>query len=162
MLCHIAASFSRLSCFAFKPAANTACGIQDMTFIQGPGMGLDLRVCRRTPSWARERAFFRLTKTAKQAMFVISSIQPDAVRRKKGRSKPDRVFRQAPRASMKHVSPNIDRNTFPPRAPKRAYLLIRAIYLNHWKTCSLVFQSLPIQEAHVRISYRHPSSSSLT
>ncbi|MCF7974238.1 MAG: hypothetical protein K9N55_10515, partial [Phycisphaerae bacterium] len=40
--------------------------------------------------------FFRLTKTAKQAMFVLSSIQPDAGRRKKGRSKPDRILRQAP------------------------------------------------------------------
>jgi len=40
--------------------------------------------------------FFRLTKTAKQAMLVLSSIQPDVARRKKGRSKPDRVLRQAP------------------------------------------------------------------
>jgi hypothetical protein len=38
-----------------------------------------------------------MAKTAKQAMLVLSSIQPDAVRRKKGRSKPDRVLRQAPR-----------------------------------------------------------------
>ncbi len=47
---------------------------------------------RRRPE--REQ-FFRLTKTAKQAMFVLSSIQPDAGRRKKGRSKPDRAFRQS-------------------------------------------------------------------
>jgi flagellar basal body rod protein FlgG len=54
--------------------------------------------------------FIRLTKTAKQAMLFLSSIQPDAGRRtaaaalirqqmeqfkKKGRSKPDRVFRQS-------------------------------------------------------------------
>jgi len=40
--------------------------------------------------------FFRLAKTAKQAMLVLSSMQPDVARRKKGRSKPDRVFRQSP------------------------------------------------------------------
>jgi len=39
--------------------------------------------------------FFRLEKTAKEAMFVLSSMQPDAARRKKGRSKPDRVFRHS-------------------------------------------------------------------
>ena len=39
--------------------------------------------------------FFRLAKTAKQAMFVLSSMQPDAARRRKGRSKPDRVFRHS-------------------------------------------------------------------
>ena len=41
--------------------------------------------------------FFRLAKTTKQTILVLSSIQPDAVRRKKGRSKPDRILRQAPR-----------------------------------------------------------------
>ncbi len=41
----------------------------------------DLGVCRRTPSSAREREFLRLVKTAKQAMLVLSPIQPDAVRR---------------------------------------------------------------------------------
>ena len=39
---------------------------------------------------------FRLAKTAKQAMLVLSSMQPDAARRRKGRSKPDRVFRHSP------------------------------------------------------------------
>jgi len=47
--------------------------------------------------WPESEAFFRLAKTAKQAMLVLSSIQPDAGRRKKGRSKPDRILRQAPR-----------------------------------------------------------------
>jgi len=47
---------------------------------------------RRRPE---SEQFFRLAKTAKQAMFVLSSIQPDAARWKKGRSKPDRVFRQS-------------------------------------------------------------------
>ncbi len=44
--------------------------------------------------------FFRLTKTAKQATLVLSSMEPDAARRKKGRSKPDRVLRQAPRPAV--------------------------------------------------------------
>ena len=48
---------------------------------------------RRRPESER---FFRLAKTAKQAMLVLSSIQPDAARRKKSRSKPDRVLRQSP------------------------------------------------------------------
>ena len=39
--------------------------------------------------------FFRLAKMAKQATLVLSSMQPDAARRKKGRSKPDRVFRHS-------------------------------------------------------------------
>jgi hypothetical protein len=47
---------------------------------------------RRRPE---SEQFFRLATTAKQAMLVLSSIQPDAARRKKGRSKPDRVFRQS-------------------------------------------------------------------
>ncbi len=47
---------------------------------------------RRRPE---SEQFFRLTKTATQAMFVLSAIQPDAGRRKKGRSKPDRVFRRS-------------------------------------------------------------------
>ena len=47
---------------------------------------------RRRPESER---FFRLAKTAKQAMLVLSSMQPDAARRKKGRSKPDWVFRQS-------------------------------------------------------------------
>jgi hypothetical protein len=34
-----------------------------------------------------------MAKTVKQAMFVLSSMEPDEARRKKGRSKPDRVFR---------------------------------------------------------------------
>ena len=41
--------------------------------------------------------FFRLTKTPQQAILVLSSIQADAVRRKKGRSKLDRILRHAPR-----------------------------------------------------------------
>jgi len=53
------------------------------------------RLCLKTPSWARERAVFRLTKTAKQAILVVSSMEPDAVRQKTSRSKPDRVFRQS-------------------------------------------------------------------
>jgi type II secretory pathway pseudopilin PulG len=48
---------------------------------------------RRRPE---SEPFFRLAKTAKQAMLVLSSIQPDAARRKKGRSKPDRILRKAP------------------------------------------------------------------
>ena len=46
----------------------------------------------RRPESAR---FFRLAKTAKQAMVVLSSIQPDAARRKKSRSKPDRGIRHS-------------------------------------------------------------------
>jgi len=51
---------------------------------------------RRRPE---SEQFFRLAKTAKSAEggLVLSSIQPDAARQKKGRSKPDRVLRQAPR-----------------------------------------------------------------
>ncbi len=49
---------------------------------------------RRRPE---SEPFCRLAKTAKQAMLVLSSMQPDAGRRKKGRLKPDRVLRQAPR-----------------------------------------------------------------
>ncbi|MCH7917850.1 MAG: hypothetical protein IIC50_07670 [Planctomycetes bacterium] len=47
---------------------------------------------RRRPE---SEPFFRLAKTEKQAMFVLSSMQPDAARREKGRSKPDRVFRHS-------------------------------------------------------------------
>ena len=47
---------------------------------------------RRRPE---SESFFRLATTAKQAIFVLSSMQPDAARRKKGRSKPDRVFRHS-------------------------------------------------------------------
>ena len=57
--------------------------------------GQKTRLCRKTPSSARERAVFRLAKTAKQAISVLSSMQPDAVRRKISRSKPDRVFRHS-------------------------------------------------------------------
>jgi len=39
--------------------------------------------------------FFRLAKTAKQAILVLSSMEPDAAGRKKGRSKPGRLFRQS-------------------------------------------------------------------
>jgi hypothetical protein len=49
------------------------------------------KLCRRPE---REQ-FFRLPKTAKQAISVLSSMQPDAGRRKKGHSKPDRVFRHS-------------------------------------------------------------------
>ena len=45
---------------------------------------------RRRPE---SEQFFRLAKTAKQAMLILSSIQPDEARRKKGRSKPDRILR---------------------------------------------------------------------
>ena len=45
--------------------------------------------------WPESEQLFRLAKTAKQAMLVLSSMQPDAARRKKGRSKPDRVFRHS-------------------------------------------------------------------
>ncbi|MCH7917530.1 MAG: hypothetical protein IIC50_06050 [Planctomycetes bacterium] len=65
--------------------------------------------------WPESEQFFRLAKTAKQAMLVVSSMQPDAARRttaaalirqllrqqqikrfkKKGISKPDRVFRHS-------------------------------------------------------------------
>ena len=69
-------------------------------------------VCRRIPSSARERVFFRLAKAMKQAMLVLSSIQPDNSGcldptvaekqlikqfKKTSRLKPDRVLRQAPR-----------------------------------------------------------------
>ena len=67
---------------------------------------------RRRPE---DEQFFRLAKTAKQAMLVLSSMQPAAARwttaaalirpllrqqqikrfKKKGRSKPDRVFRHS-------------------------------------------------------------------
>ena len=40
--------------------------------------------------------FFRLAKTTKQAMLVLSSMESNAARGKKGRSKPDRVFRHSP------------------------------------------------------------------
>jgi hypothetical protein len=53
------------------------------------------RLCLKTPSSARERAVFRLAKTAKQAILVLSSMQSDAVKRKISRSKPDRVFGQS-------------------------------------------------------------------
>ena len=58
---------------------------------------------RRRPE---SEQFFRLAKTAKQAMLVSSSMQPDAARWKKGRSKPDRVFRQSlvPRAEIATVA----------------------------------------------------------
>ena len=45
--------------------------------------------------WPESEQFFRLAKTAKQAMFVLSSMQPDAAGRKKGRAKPGGVFRQS-------------------------------------------------------------------
>jgi hypothetical protein len=38
-------------------------------------------LCLKIPSSARERAVFRLAKTAKQAMLVLSSMELDAVRR---------------------------------------------------------------------------------
>ncbi len=49
------------------------------------------RLCRETPSSARERAVFSTGKDgeAGDVGFIV-----DAARRKKGRSKPDRVFRQ--------------------------------------------------------------------
>ncbi|MCH7917956.1 MAG: ADP-ribosylglycohydrolase family protein [Planctomycetes bacterium] len=52
---------------------------------------------------------FRLAKTAKQAMSVLSSIKPDSARWKKGRSKPDRVFRQSLRqtCSVRRVTPSV-------------------------------------------------------
>jgi len=57
------------------------------------------RLFLKTPSSARKRAFFRLAKTAKQAILVLSSIQLPmyigTVRWKTSRSKPDRVFRQS-------------------------------------------------------------------
>ena len=53
---------------------------------------------RRRPE---SEPFFLLAKTAKQAMFVLSSMQPDAARRKKGRSKPDRVFRHSLRVRVR-------------------------------------------------------------
>ena len=71
------------------------------------------------PRRPESEQFFRLAKTAKQAMLVLSSMQPDAARRttaaalirpllrqqqikrfkKKGRSKPDRILRQAHRGA---------------------------------------------------------------
>ena len=63
-----------------------------------------LGVCRRIPSSARERAFFCLAKTAKQAILASSSMQPDAARRKISRSKPDRVFRQSLTLLLVHPS----------------------------------------------------------
>jgi len=66
----------------------------------GPYSRRVTRLCLKTPSSAREETVFRLAKTVKQAILVISSMQPDAVRRETSRSKPDRVFRQ----SLSHVS----------------------------------------------------------
>jgi len=70
-----------------------------MTYYCRSSMGVlterQARLCLKTPSSARERAVFHLTKTAKQAILAVSSMQPDAVRRKTSRSKPDRVFRQS-------------------------------------------------------------------
>ena len=40
------------------------------------------RLCRKTPSSARERAVFRVARTAKQAISVVSSMEPDAVQTK--------------------------------------------------------------------------------
>ncbi len=40
------------------------------------------RLCRKTPSSARERAVFSLARTAKQAILVVSSMEPDAVQTK--------------------------------------------------------------------------------
>ena len=42
-------------------------------------MKLNSRLCRKTPSLARERAVFCLARTAKQAILVVSSMEPDAV-----------------------------------------------------------------------------------
>ena len=57
------------------------------------------KLCLKTPSSARERAVFRLTKTAKQAILALSPMELPmyirTVRRKTSRSKPDRVFRQS-------------------------------------------------------------------
>ena len=41
--------------------------------------GYVARLCQKTPSLARERAFFRLARTAKQAILFVSSMEPDAV-----------------------------------------------------------------------------------
>ena len=54
-------------------------------------LGFVGKVARRPES----EQFFHLAKTAKQAILVVSSMERDAARRKKGRSKPYRVFRQS-------------------------------------------------------------------
>jgi len=53
-------------------------------------------------------------------MFVLSSIQPDAARRKKGRSKPDRVLRQAPRTTPEPARPRAPIPRMTPPMIKRA------------------------------------------
>jgi hypothetical protein len=57
------------------------------------------RLCPKTPSSARERAVFRLTKTAKQAILGVSSMELPmyigTVRRETSRSKSDRVCGQS-------------------------------------------------------------------
>ena len=47
---------------------------------------------RRRPE---SELFFRLAETTEQAILVLSSMESDAARWKKGRSKPDRVFRHS-------------------------------------------------------------------
>ena len=51
--------------------------------------------------------FGRLAKRPKQAMLVLSSIQADAARRSKGRSKLDWVLRQAPRKVRLRILPYV-------------------------------------------------------
>ena len=58
---------------------------------KGRGLGSVGKVHRRPES----EQFFRLAKTAKQTMLVLSSMEPDAARGEKGRSKPGRLFRQS-------------------------------------------------------------------
>ena len=55
------------------------------------GVGFVEKLAHRPES----EQFFRRAKTAKQAILVVSSMERDAARRKKGRSKPDRVFRHS-------------------------------------------------------------------
>jgi len=89
---------------AVVSVANEKCKTRPIQSQSNPNVGLwpgnshcwlSARLCLKTPSSARERAVFRLAKTAKQAMLVLSSMEPDAVRRKISRSKPDRVLRQS-------------------------------------------------------------------
>ena len=101
------------------------------------------RLCRKTPSSARERAIFRLAKTAKQAILVLSSMQPDADRGKMSRSKPDRVFR--------HSLELVRRSNCSGRGLRGCYDSLRAVSLATRKATRLVLSlSLSVNGATYR------------
>ena len=67
----------------------------DSSRISGTAMDVVLGFVGKLARRPESEQFFRLAKTAKQAILVSSSMEPDAATRKKGRSKPDRVFRHS-------------------------------------------------------------------